>query len=134
MEEPPPVAKLNVLCPCGSSKPYITCCATLREGHEHAPTAEELMRSRYAAYVLLLEDYCDRPGIPPHAYIISWRRSTDQMARPRSEAPTNNRMPNHAIVEFVARYQGEWAARTGCMKSSASCVKLGVGSMWDGDM
>ncbi len=38
-------------CPCGSSKPYADCCRPLISGERRADTAEELMRSRYSAYV-----------------------------------------------------------------------------------
>ena len=40
------------LCPCGSGRPYEECCETYIEGRETAPTAEALMRSRYAAHTL----------------------------------------------------------------------------------
>ena len=94
------------LCPCGSTKPYITCCARYVEGREHAPTAEALMRSRYTAYTLQREDYLQS----------TWHSST----RPTSlglaeEAPTKwlglevkrhvQEDAGHAIVEFVARYK-----------------------------
>ena len=39
-------------CPCGSGKPYDACCGRLHRGAAAAVTAEELMRSRYAAYAL----------------------------------------------------------------------------------
>jgi SEC-C motif-containing protein len=38
-------------CPCGSTKPWSSCCQPLHEGAE-ADTAEALMRSRYAAYAV----------------------------------------------------------------------------------
>jgi SEC-C motif-containing protein len=38
-------------CPCGSSKPYVDCCLPVMKGNKRAATAEELMRSRYTAYV-----------------------------------------------------------------------------------
>ena len=44
------------LCPCGSGKTYETCCE-LYHKHKNAPTAEALMRSRYAAFVFGLVDY-----------------------------------------------------------------------------
>jgi SEC-C motif domain protein len=37
------------LCPCGSSQDYDVCCAPFHKG-EAAPTAEKLMRARYAAF------------------------------------------------------------------------------------
>lgn len=43
-------------CPCGSARRYGACCGPLHEG-EPAPTAEALMRSRYAAFALGLEPY-----------------------------------------------------------------------------
>lgn len=43
-------------CPCGSGKDYPQCCQPLHLG-EAARTPEQLMRSRYSAYVLQLADY-----------------------------------------------------------------------------
>ena len=39
-------------CPCGSSGAYDECCGPLHRGESAARTAKELMRSRYAAYVV----------------------------------------------------------------------------------
>ncbi len=98
--------KNQTACPCGSNKPYAECCARCVEGHEAAPTAEVLMRSRYTAYTRLAEDYL----------LATWHPST----RPPSlglaeEAPTKwiglevkrheQQDAGHAIVEFVARYK-----------------------------
>jgi SEC-C motif-containing protein len=38
-------------CPCGSQKSYDECCGPLIAGTRKAETAEQLMRSRYSAYV-----------------------------------------------------------------------------------
>lgn len=38
-------------CPCGSELPYAECCGPLIKGEKQAETAEQLMRSRYVAYV-----------------------------------------------------------------------------------
>ena len=37
-------------CPCGSSQSYSACCQLLHRGVKKARSAEQLMRSRYAAY------------------------------------------------------------------------------------
>ncbi|NET48064.1 MAG: hypothetical protein F6K09_04910 [Merismopedia sp. SIO2A8] len=37
-------------CPCGSLRPYSSCCESFLLGTAIAPTAEALMRSRYTAY------------------------------------------------------------------------------------
>ena len=40
------------LCPCGSKTPFDECCAPVIDNKATANTPEELMRSRYTAYVL----------------------------------------------------------------------------------
>ncbi|MEU6151674.1 YchJ family metal-binding protein [Actinosynnema sp. NPDC047251] len=44
-------------CPCGLGEPYETCCGALHSGLKTAPTAEALMRSRYAAFAVADEPY-----------------------------------------------------------------------------
>ncbi|KQS57870.1 zinc-binding protein [Geodermatophilus sp. Leaf369] len=39
-------------CPCGTGLPYGECCGRLHSGTAHAATAEQLMRSRYSAFVV----------------------------------------------------------------------------------
>jgi SEC-C motif domain protein len=56
-------------CPCGTGLPLAECCGRLHDGTATAATAEQLMRSRYSAFVL---------GDP--AYLLAtWHPST----RPR---------------------------------------------------
>ena len=50
-------------CPCGSGTPYAGCCGRLHRG-ETAETAEQLMRSRYAAFVVGDEGYLFRTWHP----------------------------------------------------------------------
>lgn len=44
-------------CYCGSGKEYAKCCEPYHLGEAKAPTAEALMRSRYAAYCVRQVDY-----------------------------------------------------------------------------
>lgn len=44
-------------CPCGSGQPYADCCGRFVDARALPATAQELMRSRYTAYVLGREDY-----------------------------------------------------------------------------
>ena len=44
-------------CPCASGVPYDACCGRFHRGAALPATAEELMRSRYAAHVLGEEGY-----------------------------------------------------------------------------
>ena len=39
------------LCPCGSDLPFSSCCNIILEDHSKAKTAEQLMRSRYTAFI-----------------------------------------------------------------------------------
>ncbi|MBO3673180.1 YchJ family protein [Acinetobacter soli] len=43
-------------CPCGQGA-YMSCCAPLHQGQQHASSAEQLMRSRYSAFALQQIDY-----------------------------------------------------------------------------
>lgn len=53
-------------CPCGTGKPYPACCGAIHDGRRVAATAVQLMRSRYSAFALGLEDYL----------LASWHPST----------------------------------------------------------
>ena len=52
-------------CPCGYGSPYADCCGLIHGGAP-APTATQLMRSRYSAFALGLGDYL----------LHSWHSST----------------------------------------------------------
>jgi len=53
-------------CPCGSEPPYAECCGPLIKGEKTAETAEQLMRSRYTAYVKKEIDYLSTSLHPRH--------------------------------------------------------------------
>jgi SEC-C motif domain protein len=102
------------LCPCGSQTAYAACCGRWHTGplHLQAPDAQALMRSRYSAYVMGLEDYV----------LDTWHPST-KPERPMELDPSVRWLGlevrrhelaggEHAIVEFVARSKlGGRAAR-----------------------
>ena len=97
-------------CPCGSGGALAACCGRLHRG-ETAPDAEALMRSRYAAYALGLDDYL----------LATWHRSTRPASladadRARTRwlglevrrvvpAETGPDGVQRARVEFVARFR-----------------------------
>lgn len=45
------------LCPCGSGEKYSLCCEIFHLNHSKVIHPEQLMRSRYSAHVLQLDDY-----------------------------------------------------------------------------
>ena len=56
----------NQNCPCGSEKHYYACCQPYHLKQAFPETAEKLMRSRFSAFELHLEDYL----------LESWHQST----------------------------------------------------------
>ncbi len=53
-------------CPCGSSQAYHDCCGPVISGERRAETAEQLMRSRYSAYVKKEIDWLRSSLHPSH--------------------------------------------------------------------
>lgn len=94
-------------CPCGNgNKEYAECCGRYLDGGETAPTAEALMRSRYAAYTLGRENYL----------LATWHASTRPTSLELVNEPSKKWLglevqrhkqpqPDRATVEFVARYK-----------------------------
>lgn len=90
-------------CPCGGTS-YATCCQPLHLGIP-APNAEKLMRSRYSAYVLKLENYL----------LATWHASTRPEKLDLSQDKTQwialevkqfiPESDQTARVEFIARYK-----------------------------
>jgi SEC-C motif-containing protein len=92
-------------CPCGKGR-YETCCGRFHEGKELPGNAEDLMRSRYSAFVLKNEPYL----------ISTWHPSTKPQEPLFNEDLTQwvgltvkqfIEASDHlsAIVEFVAIYK-----------------------------
>ena len=92
-------------CPCGSGRPYAACCGPLHDG-EAAATAEALMRSRYAAYVLDRTDHLFRTWHPrtrpDHLSSAATGWLGLEVVRTEDGGPEDGT----GVVEFVARYQG----------------------------
>lgn len=93
-------------CHCGSARPYADCCGPLHAGAAVADTAEQLMRSRYSAYVLGARDYLLatwHPSTRPPAASLDDSGGTHWLglAVKRHAQPA----PDEAVVEFVARYR-----------------------------
>lgn len=91
-------------CHCGHPKPYESCCGRFIEGGEDPPTAEELMRSRYSAFVAMDEDYLratwhpdTRPSRVHLDPKVRWLGLTIEAVR--AGGPDDR----EGIVEFVAR-------------------------------
>lgn len=64
-------------CPCGSSNSYSECCQPLHQGQAVAQTPEQLMRSRYSAFVKHLSTYL----------LKSWHADTRPATLDLSDSP-----------------------------------------------
>ena len=92
-------------CPCGSGAQYAACCAPLHAGAAPAASAEALMRSRYSAYVLKLEEYLLatwHPSTRPSELDLSADDSKWLGLEVKRHEVQDD---SHATVEFVARYR-----------------------------
>jgi SEC-C motif-containing protein len=87
-------------CPCGGSS-LADCCGPFISGAQHAASAEQLMRSRYSAYVLGEENYLRE----------TWHKDSrpDETVTDKSlqwlglEVRQSSQENDAATVEFVAR-------------------------------
>jgi SEC-C motif-containing protein len=105
-------------CPCAGALPgrstdarpprFDTCCGPYLDGRAVAPSALELMRSRYTAYVLGRTDYL-RATWDPATCPADLDIDADAPDAPRWLGLQVKRFEpqdaQHAIVEFVARYK-----------------------------
>ena len=83
-------------CPCGRDLHYGSCCLPLHVGERQAQTAEELMRSRYSAFVVGDTEYLWR----------TWHPRT----RPPDVADGAVTWSRLEIVETVAGREGDASA------------------------
>ncbi|MFD0739648.1 YchJ family protein [Lysobacter koreensis] len=100
-------------CPCGSARAYAYCCGPLHAGTALAASAQDLMRSRYSAYVRADAEYL----------LATWHPSTRPPALEFDPATRwlGLQVKRHAltgedsaVVEFVAR----------CRTGGAAAVRL----------
>ena len=98
------------LCPCGSGRPYEECCETYIEGRETAPTAEALMRSRYAAHTLGKYDYLNETVHPSirdeadHEDMKKWSEAVEWEGLEIFSTKDGAETDETGEVSFEARY------------------------------
>ena len=91
-------------CPCYSGIAYAACCEPYHTKEKNAPTAEALMRSRYAAYALPNGDYLYETTYPSKRHL----HDVDEM---QAWGESNTwlgleivRKVGLSVVEFKARF------------------------------
>lgn len=105
-----------MLCPCQSLLGYAHCCEPFHRREKQPETAEQLMRSRYAAYVLHKIDYLLTTTVPAQQHLLDathiaeWSHAAEWLGLTihRHVAKIGTR---HAQVEFTARFAENGIAR-----------------------
>ena len=94
------------LCYCGSGQPFAQCCNKILQGEAIVQTAEQLMRSRYCAYVVLDTHYLNttwHPSTRPASLQLDPKIRWLGLQIKKSQA--GNVTDQNGSVEFVARYK-----------------------------
>ena len=111
-------------CPCGTGLVFGECCARFLDGGANAPTAVQLMRSRYTAYVVGDVDYLlatwhpsTRPATLELDPGIAWRSL--EIVRTERGGP----LDREGVVEFAARYRAD--GRPGALREVSRFVRDG---------
>ncbi|MDI5969222.1 YchJ family metal-binding protein [Streptomyces sp. SL13] len=109
-----PTASAPAACPCGLPAEYADCCGRLHRGSAHATSPQELMRSRYSAFVVGDTAYLLRtwhPSTRPPALELDtglrWQRL--EIVATEGGGPFHS----EGVVEFRAHYRQ--AGRNGAM-------------------
>ena len=99
------------VCPCGSEKSYGNCCALAHSNIETVITAEQLMRSRYSAYVLCNIEYLmsshhssTRP-VKEQDEILNWTKSVKWLGLEVLDSSEGIVSDIEGTVEFKAHFE-----------------------------
>ncbi|MGP9693784.1 YchJ family protein [Brachybacterium sp. AOP25-B2-12] len=125
-------------CPCGSGDRFAVCCGPILAGRP-APTAVQLMRSRFTAYAVGNDAHVLRTWHP------STRPSAADLARSRHEVPVWRRLvvhrqeqggpfDDHGIVEFTALARDADGASLRLHETSRFDREDGTWTYVDGDV
>jgi len=93
-------------CPCGSGKSYTLCCQPYLQQGQRSATAEQLMRSRYTAFVLNDEDYLRfswHPQTCPHHLELDSK--TQWLGLQIRHTEQGQQHDDLGQVEFIARFK-----------------------------
>ncbi len=97
-------------CPCGSLKPYPDCCQVAHLNLSMVTTAEQLMRSRYTAFVMANGDYLmashhksTRP-LKEKDSIVAWAKSVSWIRLEVLETTKGKKNDTKGTVTFNAYF------------------------------
>ncbi|BFU60816.1 MULTISPECIES: YchJ family protein [Rodentibacter] len=105
------IDKTTALCPCQSDRNYEDCCGVFHSHQALPETAEQLMRSRYSAYVLKNISYIVETTVPTQQPLLDipllseWAETTHWLGLQILKTETLTKI--QSAVEFNAVFQGE---------------------------
>ncbi|QPB43612.1 YchJ family protein [Rodentibacter haemolyticus] len=108
--------KTTALCPCQSDRNYEDCCGVFHSHQAFPETAEQLMRSRYSAYVLKNIAYIVETSVPAQQSLLDvpllreWAETTDWLGLQILKTETLTKI--QSAVEFNALFRGEEGAQS----------------------
>lgn len=97
-------------CPCGSGRDFTTCCELYISGRAAAPTAEALMRARYAAYATGRVDFIEKTHAPEsradfdRAASEKWARESQWKGLSIVAVKDGGEADDQGVVNFSARF------------------------------
>ncbi len=96
-------------CPCGDDRDLDACCGRFISGASTPETAEQLMRSRYTAYVLGAIDYIIETHDPrtrdlDRAEVERWSKKSEWLGLTIVSTARGGADDEEGIVEFQARF------------------------------
>ena len=98
-------------CPCLSQKSYSNCCEPFHLGVSFASTAEELMRSRYSAFVKNKVDYVVNTHHPDTrdsvdlVEIKNWASNSEWKGLEILGSENGLESDEEGLVDFIAKYE-----------------------------
>ncbi len=97
-------------CPCGSPLELAECCEPYVKGVKPAPTAEALMRSRYACYTMQEVDYIVSTHHPEgredvdRDSALQWAEQADWLGLQIVDTEAGGEDDDEGVVEFIASF------------------------------
>ena len=123
-------------CPCGKGPPLEACCGPVLDGTIPAPTAEDLMRSRYTAYVVgnidhvvATHDPASRGDVDRDA-VIAWSRRSQWLGLDVVATEAGGPGDDEGVVEFVARFVLDGRSQEHHERSRFARKDEGAGPRW----
>lgn len=99
------------LCPCGRNKTYSNCCGAIHNDQSLAKVPEDLMRSRYSAFVLANGEYLfqshhvSKRSVQEKEESQAWAKTVKWIALEVIEASPVSESDLEGYVEFKAHFK-----------------------------